>query len=77
MKKISLLELKPNQKAKIVEVLGGIGVRQKLLSLGIYPGREITKLSHFVLRGPITIKVNRATLALGYGMAQKIIVEPI
>jgi ferrous iron transport protein A len=77
MRRLSLVHLKENQKAKVVEVLGGIGIKQRLLSLGIYPGRELTKISHFALRGPVTVKVGRATLALGYGMAQKILVEII
>jgi ferrous iron transport protein A len=77
MNKLSLVELKANQKAKVVEILGGLGLKQRLLSLGIYPGRELTKVSNFVLRGPVTVKVGRTTLALGYGMAQKILVEII
>ncbi|MCM8799466.1 MAG: ferrous iron transport protein A [Candidatus Omnitrophica bacterium] len=75
--RLSLVKLKQNQKAKVLEILGGVGIKQRLLSLGIYPGREITKISHFALRGPITVKVGRTTLALGYGMAEKIIVEII
>jgi ferrous iron transport protein A len=77
MNKLSLVELKANQKAKVVEILGGLGLKQRLLSLGIYPGRELTKVSNFALRGPVTVKVGRTTLALGYGMAQKILVEII
>jgi ferrous iron transport protein A len=77
MNKLSLVELKANQKAKVVEILGGVGLKQRLLSLGIYPGRELTKVSNFALRGPVTVKVGRTTLALGYGMAQKILVEII
>lgn len=77
MKRLSLVELKQNQKAKVLEILGGIGIKQRLLSLGIYPGREIIKVSHFALRGPVTVKVGRTTLALGHGMAEKIIVELI
>jgi ferrous iron transport protein A len=77
MKRLSLVDLKEKQRAKVVEILGGVGLKQRLLSLGIYPGRELTKISGFALRGPVTIKVGRTTLALGYGMAQKILVEII
>lgn len=77
MSRLSLVQLKHNQKAKVVDIVGGVGIRQRLLSLGIYPGREITKISQFALRGPVTIKVGRTTLALGHGMAEKIIVELI
>lgn len=64
-----------DQKGKVVEVRGGTGLQDRLMSLGIYPGKEIIKLNSFALRGPVTIKVNRRVFALGHGMANKIIVE--
>ena len=75
MKRAILTQVKKNTRARIVEIAGGTGLQNRLMSMGIYPGREITKLSHFVLRGPIAIKVGRSVLALGYGMAKKITVE--
>ena len=75
MKKISLLQMKEKQKGKIVELCGGSIFAERMMSMGIYPGKEITKLSHFALRGPVTIKASRTVLALGHGMAGKIIVE--
>ncbi len=75
MKKIPVVKLKTKQKGKVVEVSGGPGLQNRLLSMGIYPGREITMLSDSVFKGPMAIKVGRAVIALGYGMAQKIIVE--
>lgn len=67
--------MKEKHKGKVVEISGGAAFQNKMMSLGIYPGREITKLSHFALRGPVTIKIGRACFALGHGMAAKIIVE--
>lgn len=67
--------MKTKRKAKVIEIAGGAALENKLMSMGIYPGREITKLSHFALRGPVAIKVGRAVLALGHGMAGKIILE--
>lgn len=75
MKKTSLVQMKENQKGKVIEILGGSGLQARLMSMGIYPGREITKLSHFALRGPVAIKVNRSVIALGYGLAHRVIVE--
>jgi ferrous iron transport protein A len=75
MKKISLLTLKENQKAKVVECSGGQSLQDRLLSMGIYPGKEIIKLSHFALKGPVTIKVGRSVIALGHMMAGRIMVE--
>ncbi len=75
MKKIPLTQVKTNQKVKVAEITGGGQLRDKLMSLGIYTGIEITKLSHFMMKGPVTIKSGRSVLALGHGMAAKIFVE--
>jgi ferrous iron transport protein A len=75
MRKMSLTKMKANQKAKVSEISGGRTLQHRMMSLGIYPGKEITKLSHFALRGPVAVRVGRAVLALGHGVAAKIIVE--
>jgi len=75
MKKITLTKMAPGKKAKVSELSGGFALKHRLMSMGIYPGKEITKLSHFALRGPVMIKVGRGTIALGHSMAGKIIVE--
>jgi len=75
MKKISLVHFKPNHKGKISEITGGAGLQNRLMSMGLYIGKEITKLSYIGLRGPVVIRVGRSVLALGHGMAAKIIIE--
>lgn len=75
MKRLSLIQMKANQKGKVIEITGGGGLQNRLISMGIYEGKEITKLSHFALRGPVAIKVGRSVIALGHGMANKVIVE--
>ncbi len=75
MKRISLIKLGANHKGKIVEISGGLILHNKLMNMGIYEGKEVTKLSHIGLRGPVVIKVGRSILALGYGIAMKIIIE--
>ena len=75
MKKVSLVQMKEKQKGKVAEISGGSALHERLMSLGIYVGREITKFSHFALRGPVAIRVGRSVLALGHGVAAKIIVE--
>lgn len=75
MKRISLVHLKPNHKGKISEIRGGAGLQNRLMSMSLYVGKEITKLSYIGLRGPVVIKVGRSVLALGHGMAAKIILE--
>jgi Fe2+ transport system protein FeoA len=75
MKKISLIQMKAGQKGKVAEVRGGPVLQHRLMGMGIYLGKDITKLSQFVLRGPIAIKAGRTVAALGYSMAVKVIVE--
>jgi len=72
MKTLTLVRMKPDTKGKVIEVTGGQALMQRLMSMGIYPGKEIAKVGHFALRGPVMVKVGRATLALGHSMAEKI-----
>jgi Fe2+ transport system protein FeoA len=75
MRKVALTHVKADYKAKVVEITGGSSLHHRLMSMGVYKGREVTKLSHIGLRGPVVIKVGRGILALGHGVAAKIMVE--
>ena len=75
MKKMSLVQMKENHKGKVVEISGGAGLQSKLMNIGVYKGKEVTKLSHIGLRGPVVIKSGRSILALGHGMAARILIE--
>ena len=75
MKKISLTQIKPNRMTKVVEILGGINLQERLMNMGVYKNKEIMKLSHIGLRGPVVIKVGRSILALGHSVAAKVILE--
>jgi len=43
--------------------------------LGIRPGRKVTKISSTLFRGPVMLRVNNTQVAVGFGMARRIIVE--
>jgi Fe2+ transport system protein FeoA len=75
MKKVSLIHLKANLKGRVAEVVGGGNLQKKLMSMGVYTGKEVTKLSHIGLRGPVVIKSGRSILALGHNVASKIMIE--
>ncbi|MBU1726431.1 MAG: FeoA domain-containing protein [Candidatus Omnitrophica bacterium] len=75
MRKISLAHLKADHKGRVIEILGGGNIHKRLMSMGIFEGKEISKLSHIGLRGPVVFKVGRSILAVGHGVAEKIIVE--
>ncbi|MDD5668945.1 MAG: FeoA family protein [Candidatus Omnitrophica bacterium] len=74
MKKISLTHMKPNHKGAVLEIAGCLSLENKLASMGIYKGKDIIKLSHIGLQGPVVIKSGRSIIALGHGIAAKIII---
>ncbi len=67
--------MKIKQKGRIAQIEGGQILRDRLMSMGIYLGKEITKVGGFALRGPTSIKSGRSVIALGHGTAEKILVE--
>jgi len=72
---ISLVQLQSGQTGRVVEVQGGPGIINRLNSLNIRPGQKVTKISSMFMRGPVTIEVgNSGRVAIGYGMAKKILV---
>ena len=75
MRRISLAQIKTNHKGKVIEILGGPNLQNKLMNRGVYKGKEVTKLSHIGLRGPVVIKTGRSILALGHSIAVKIMIE--
>ena len=72
---LTLAEMKTGQTGIVVEVLGGHGLIRRLDALGIRPGKKVTKLSTTLFRGPIMLRVNNSRVAIGFGMARRIIVE--
>ncbi len=73
--KIQLTELNQGETGKVVEIIGGCGIHQKLDALGIRVGVEIKKISSISARGPVVIEVGNTKIAIGYGMAKRVIVE--
>ncbi|MEA3344702.1 MAG: FeoA family protein [Chloroflexota bacterium] len=65
----------PGQKVKFVAVHGGWGIRRRLADMGFNPGVRIKVIQGGFSRGPIIVSVRDVRLALGRGMAQKIMVK--
>lgn len=72
---ISLTELEEGKTGKVVEIIGGRRMYQKLDGLGIRVGIKIKKISALILRGPVVVEVGNTQVAIGYGMAKRIVVE--
>ena len=58
----------------LAHINGGRGMRSKLYSMGLVPGADFTVLSGSGA-GPVLLRVKDSRLAIGRGMAQKIMVE--
>ena len=71
----TLRQMNSGQSGKVVEIQGGHGLVNRLSALGIRPGKKITKVSSMLMRGPVTIQSGNLQVAVGFGMAKKIIVE--
>jgi len=70
-----LTDLKVGEEAEIIAIRGGHGMQGRLRALGLAEGQHVKKLSHVGLGGPVVILVNRAQVAIGRGMARRIIVR--
>jgi len=72
---ITLDQIEENKKARVIDIQGGWGVRGRLGHMGIHPGDIITVLRYGALGGPILIEVHGFQVALGRGVAARILVE--
>ena len=71
---ISLNELRSGERGTIQQINGGKFLIDRLNALGIRPGKEIYKISSMFTSGPVTVQIDRTQVAIGLGMAKKIII---
>jgi ferrous iron transport protein A len=70
-----LTQLEEGETGVVVGIHGGYGLLHRLESLGIRVGKKVTKVSSQLMRGPVTVRIDNSEVAMGFGMARKIIVE--
>ncbi len=66
----------PGQEVRLVGVRGGWGVRRRLADMGLTPGEKV-RVVQAGPSGPLIIAVRGSRVALGRGMAHRIMVEPV
>lgn len=54
---------------------GGRGMVTRLHAMGVRPGKRIRKISRQPLRGPVAFEVDNFCVAIGHGMAGRVIVN--
>ena len=64
----------PGDIVRIVSLMGGRGMHQHLIGMGLDIGSEI-EVIHQGVPGPFIVGVKETRLAIGAGMAQKIMVD--
>jgi len=74
---IPLDQVHENKKATVIDIQGGSGIRQRLSQMGIHPGDIITMVRYGALRGPLLIEIHGSQVALGRGIASRILVEKL
>lgn len=73
---LPLTSLRNGQGGIVAQIGGGQELTERLSSLGIRPGQHITRIGGMFLRGPVTVRVEKTQVAIGYGMATRVTVEP-
>lgn len=61
----------------VLEINGGWGVRHRLNRMGIHPGDRVLVKRSGIMGGPILIQVHGMEVALGRGLAAKVVVSEI
>jgi len=72
---IPLAMLRENSEAVISEVKGGMGLTRRLAEMGLTNGAKV-KVLHSAPPGPILVMVRGSRIAIGRGVAMKIMVNP-
>ncbi len=74
-RKLTLGQMGSGQTGTIIRILGGRGLNRRLEALGVRPGKKVTKISTMMFNGPVTLRTDHTQIAVGFGMAQRILVE--
>ncbi len=72
---VALTELQAGERGWVAELAGGTAFQHRLAAMGLTLGREVSILQAPGRGGPRLVAVGRARLALGHGMAEKVIVR--
>lgn len=71
---IDLTQMQPGETGIVKEIQGGHGFARKIYSMGMRPGKRISKVSSNFWRGPQTVQIENMQIAIGFGMSKKVLV---
>jgi ferrous iron transport protein A len=72
---LPLADLKEGDKCTLIVAVGGHRMVRRLAEMGLTPGTEITIVRIAPMHGPVEIFVRGVSLALGRGIANKVLVR--
>ncbi|ADU97393.1 FeoA family protein [Thermovibrio ammonificans] len=72
---MKLLEAREGSTVEILNIEGGLGVRNRLAAIGIYPGARVRVIKS--PPGPFIVEVAGSRVAIGKGMAAKVEVREV
>ncbi len=75
MKIIDLTQAAKGREVIVRSVAGGWGIRQRLSQMGIHPDDRLTVKRNGIMSGPVLIHVHGTEVAVGFGMARKVLVS--
>ena len=67
--------MEAGQTGIIYDIQGGHGIKTKLEAMGMRPGVKIIKVSGQIMQGPVIARVGKTQVAIGFGMARKVIIR--
>lgn len=70
-----LSDISTNEEVTVRAIEGGVGIRQRLCELGLHPGERVRIEKSGIFGGPLMLRVGEHHIAIGRGLAKKIIIE--
>lgn len=74
---MTLDQLGTGKNALVLSITGGPGLYRNLSQMGIHPGDTIVVSGTGAFRGPLLVDIHGIRIALGRGVARKIVVQPL
>ncbi len=72
---LRLTQVQNMKRVRVVRIEGGWGARQRLNRVGIHEGDEIFIKRSGIMGGPLLVRIHGSDIALGRGIAHKVVVE--
>ena len=73
---MTLDQLHCGEAGTIVDIGAGHGLNRRLQQMGLHVGDVVTVSSQAILKGPLLVTVHGMQIALGRGVARRIVVDP-